>query len=308
MAHEGAALLARKVAVAGFDPAAFPLLQGMASDLSRAVSALAGNLFDSRVDVKTTGKFISLAEFVGDSPDNSTYRWVRADLTPIALIGVDALFVNACAERLLGGRKVDVSNDSPSDLDCRLLEPLWLQLMNAVSESVKRLTKADMNKLHIDERISRDGKEAVLHRETVAVYRASFQMTLSNGSRLGTCSLGMPKKRLDQLGLLSKAVAADITHAPETPWSDALRRTLARTELPVDIIADKLTLTVGELSRLDVGQILPLERKSLNGLDIVLQTNAGDVSIGKCRLGAYGGKKAAKLSADMDPELGGLFD
>lgn len=76
---------------------------------------------------------------------------------------------------------------------------------------------------------------------------------------------------------------------------EALRRNIKTTTLALDVVLERLSLTIGECSRLEVGQILPLSEADTGRLSLCAETVNDHIDIGHGEMGRWKQQRALKL-------------
>ncbi len=77
----------------------------------------------------------------------------------------------------------------------------------------------------------------------------------------------------------------------------ALRKSVRTSSITVNAVLDQLTMSVGQCSRLDVGQILPLENADPKFLRLSTETIKGPLDIAEGEMGIWKEARAVKLSS-----------
>ncbi len=96
------------------------------------------------------------------------------------------------------------------------------------------------------------------------------------------------------------AEAGRAAHArKQTPG--ALRASVRKSAITIDAVLDELTMSVGDCSRLAVGQILALPSAALERLSIAAETISGSMVIGQGAMGVWKQNRAIKLAAAIQP-------
>ncbi len=85
----------------------------------------------------------------------------------------------------------------------------------------------------------------------------------------------------------------------EGPTRDNLRKSMRRSTIGLDAVLEKLPLTIAEISRLEVGQVLELPGVEPGVLSLCAETMHGSVVISQGELGTWKGKRALKLQAPL---------
>jgi flagellar motor switch protein FliM len=84
-------------------------------------------------------------------------------------------------------------------------------------------------------------------------------------------------------------------------WAEHMRAEVMQTPLRVHGIIKAGTYSVGEISRLSLGDVLELPSGALTAIELTARTALGPVTIAQARLGARDRNKALRLSGAIDP-------
>jgi flagellar motor switch/type III secretory pathway protein FliN len=84
-------------------------------------------------------------------------------------------------------------------------------------------------------------------------------------------------------------------HQSRKTLSDSVRAST----IVLDVVLDRISLTIGECSQLDIGSVLPLAGADGNRLCLTADTINGSVDIGTGELGVWKRQRALKLSAPI---------
>ncbi len=109
---------------------------------------------------------------------------------------------------------------------------------------------------------------------------------------------------LDDIQLFARASgAAEADRAAEsrlhTP--DSLRASVRKASISIEVVLDQLTMSVGDCSRLRVGQVLSLPSAALQRLSIAAETITGSMTIGQGEMGVWKQNRAIKLASAINP-------
>lgn len=93
--------------------------------------------------------------------------------------------------------------------------------------------------------------------------------------------------------------AAEVHDTPDMSGRDVLRERVRSTTVVLDAVLDSMSMTIGECSRLEVGQVVPLPGARMDKLVLSAGTVSGSLPISRGELGAWKGFRALKLSAPV---------
>lgn len=87
------------------------------------------------------------------------------------------------------------------------------------------------------------------------------------------------------------------------PWQSHMYDVSVGSRVPLKIVLDNCPMTVGDCSRLKIGQTIDLIGASLDKLDIRAETKSGATSVGQAVLGVYKQNKAIKLLEEPNSDF-----
>ena len=91
---------------------------------------------------------------------------------------------------------------------------------------------------------------------------------------------------------------------PENPHArEILSEQLRQSRLRFDAVLDEIHLTIGEVSKLSVGQILRLPSSNTESLNIVVDTMQGGIEVSTGELGVWKQFRAVKLNKPLDAQF-----
>ena len=89
----------------------------------------------------------------------------------------------------------------------------------------------------------------------------------------------------------------------EQDGRDTLRKRVRGSTVVLDAVLHSVSMTIGECSRLEVGQIIALPEVKMNKLDLCAETVNGSLPISQGELGAWKGQRALKLHAPVPEDV-----
>jgi hypothetical protein len=96
-----------------------------------------------------------------------------------------------------------------------------------------------------------------------------------------------------------ETLAASSRQAASSQGRGTLRESVRASTIIVDGVLDRIKLTIGECSRLEVGQILPLPEVDTSNVSLRAETVNGSVDIGHCEMGVWKHQRALKLKTPI---------
>ena len=82
-----------------------------------------------------------------------------------------------------------------------------------------------------------------------------------------------------------------------------LRESVRTTHVVLDVVLDRMTLTLGDCSRLEVGQMVPLLDANPGQISLSAKTVKGDLEVGHGSMGVFKRHRALKLETAVPPRL-----
>lgn len=304
MSEAKLSVLARMAGGDGPAAAAAPSGGAIADAATRAMKAACGSLLSAAVEARLAGgESTTLEALLKPRPDNGVYYWMSDDTgAPAALFVVKPGFAAAVAERLLGGAlspPPETSEVSPLafDMAAALVDVAAPALNGAFVRVAGEMAPSLRGK-----RAMRLKAQALADCEALPVSTMKFDLGLEAGDVKGAVEIIFARDFLDRLETPAAPVLA-ARNDPDTDWPARLRRNVLACELPLAVILDTFSSSIGDLSRLEVGQQIELDPDALSALDISAMTDDGPVSIARGRLGAIQARKAVKLTTGVDPDF-----
>ncbi|MFQ5562712.1 MAG: FliM/FliN family flagellar motor switch protein [Parvularculaceae bacterium] len=302
-------LLARKIAAGRPKLDAFPAMKEFADATARCAATAIGELLQCDVQAEISGSAVTaLSDALMDGADPGVYHWIEDNAgEPAALVSISPAFSVLTMERLLGGDLQAPQEAATSNmLDFRMSESLVDVVMAALSALLQEQFESSAHIRPRYKRSMRTPKEASGEDSSAAVFRISLDLRVEDHSAAGAFGLCFPIGFVERLGLMRRRKPAAGAQK-NTLWTAQLRRNILNCELPLPIVLYRFATSVGDLSRLKVGQIVDLDPNALQSLEVTAMTNSGAISIANGRLGAYRKRKAVKLTTDIDKSfIGGL--
>jgi hypothetical protein len=80
---------------------------------------------------------------------------------------------------------------------------------------------------------------------------------------------------------------------------DALRASVKSSTILIDGVLDEISMTIGQCSRLEVGQVIALPDVDTANVSLRAETVNGTVDIGKCEMGVWKQQRALKLKTPI---------
>lgn len=126
-------------------------------------------------------------------------------------------------------------------------------------------------------------------------------LDIGEAARTGNCALLLPLAALDVVRAAVREPASGDRERPDDLWRIAMRSATSAAPVRMDAVLHRQNFTLAELERLSLGDVVPLPRSAVSGVELVIeQPNGRRATVGKGRLGAYRSQKVLKLVEDLD--------
>ena len=102
-----------------------------------------------------------------------------------------------------------------------------------------------------------------------------------------------------RLAAIQAQHAATQRQAASSKGRGALRESVRSSMITIDGVLDRFTMTIGECSRLEIGQILALPEVDTANVSLRAETVNGTVDIGHCEMGVWKKQRALKLKTPI---------
>lgn len=242
-----------------------------------------------------------LASHLAGAPDPGVYYWCYdEDGAPALLVQVSHRFAAMLTERLLGGPlKAPEGETPPSALAFDMAGALVDVLAPALNALVVKLSPGASEETFGGKRGLVSPPLVMAEIEELEMASIVVDLEIDGATLSAATTLLFARNLLERLGLVESGEAPALPTAPPG-WGEDWKRNLMTAEIPLSAVAARLPSTVGDLSRLEVGQVIPLGAEALADLDLVAETVKGAAVVARGRLGAWRGRKAVKLTTPVD--------
>ncbi|MFN7101282.1 MAG: FliM/FliN family flagellar motor switch protein [Pseudorhizobium sp.] len=93
--------------------------------------------------------------------------------------------------------------------------------------------------------------------------------------------------------------AARMRNTPSGQGSETLRASVKSSMITIEGVLHRLTLTIGQCSRFEVGQLIELPEVDTTRVSLRAETVNGNVDIGLCEMGVWKNQRALKLTTPI---------
>ncbi len=271
--------------------------------VSKSAQTVFTELLQGEVEVKAkAGGSRRLVSLLAGAPDPGVYYWVTDDEgAPALLVTVSGPFAALLTERLLGGPLRAPEGEAPAT---RLEFDMAGSLVDVITPALNAVIAKCAPSAPAEPLGGKRGLTSPLvamnEIEELEMAAIAIDLEFAGATAPTAAQLLFVRSFLQRLGLIETEGGGSET-APA--WSGGLKRNLLAAEIPLAAIVARIPSTVGDLSRLEIGQVLELGGDALGALDLVAATEKGPAVIAKGRLGAFMSKKAVKLTTPVDPDF-----
>lgn len=130
-----------------------------------------------------------------------------------------------------------------------------------------------------------------------------ISMDIGEAARSGNLDLVIPLAALDGIQARLQRAFSVNSGAQGDAWAEHMLDVVLDTEVQLTPQLFSSEFNVGELSRMQVGQVLPLNPNAHNNIELRLQSPTAKITLARARLGSWKGRKALKLLDDPSPEF-----
>ncbi|MEM9619708.1 MAG: FliM/FliN family flagellar motor switch protein [Pseudomonadota bacterium] len=299
---DGGGVLAKKVQSASFDVSAYPKLENLAADAGKFCSSclsVAANLFIPPADIDSGMQSMQAA--LESIPENATAYWFGDPADDHALlVSLSSPFVTGLSEAFLGGAFAPPEEaQAPTSLDSELAQLFANEIATGVNKFLIT-TLSDVRAGNLTLKSSTTSQKAIFKDGmTSALFKLDVTFKLETGELKSALALYFPIEFLERRGLLTQTRKSVVAQNQNTKWFADMLDNIHHTEIELPVILTKYKMTLSELTRLSVDQVISLEEDAHNTLDITLKTDDGVVTLCKGKLGTFKKNKAAKVVSDI---------
>ena len=295
------AILTQKIKGSKFNIASYPRLEDFARAFAHAVCESVRELAN-RDDFELGEPVFSMTDAAAGAPvagdDWAAFSVEARSAASKSNVCLAPAFVDALSECMLGGAfTMGQASGSPSTLQIELAGPF---VESVLSQTDQHLSAGAASQAALRfagfEGLAGEVRD---YTASGAIFNTTVRLKTEDAGGLEVASLHLPASFLEHYGLLQQARNARPQAAGNEQWRADLQASVYATGIDLPVVIGTYTASLSDLSRLEVGQIIPLEDDAQNALDVRLTTKDGVISIAKGRLGAFKDHKAVKLVSEI---------
>ena len=299
MSDSQTSLLKKKIECASFDISIYPRLDDLLAIIGKVFADGVSLQLQTSVMLKNTSANMRSDKNVleGISEDSAFYWITDQHDDNTLLIILSPAFVGALSEALLGGEFL-LATDTPS------LTSLDRELTQSLIDEIRCLLNVHIGAESVDVepaifksfRAVKSFKDVFRGQDTTAHFVVSVSLNINGISADNIVTCMFPIEFLECAGFLESKRSQSSANAENTQWFNTMRNNIMNSSIDLPVIFDRFTTTVGELSRLAVGQMLPVTPDAHQMLSIELALQNEVLQIAQGRLGTVKDSKAAKVT------------
>ena len=312
MSKQTGRVLRRKLGAIRSRGYSFPLQSRLAGLLEHAAGKGASATLGATAEATVTDSAVrSLAALIEELPASGLFVVMEAGggstgRGSMGLVGLETQLMDHFVEILSGGDP-DRCDTAPPRLPTAVDAALSIQVVGEIMAAFQARLAGLAGEVALEP--LRAGRaehvpanlQFVLPEGKYLVLRGNLD--IGDGPRGGGFQLALPLAWLEPVEEAVRRAGLASAPGESEHWQRHMREVVRVTPLPLVAVIDRCRMTVAELSRLKVGEVLQLPERTLD--DIVIELDAGPERhrIATGRLGARSRSKAVKLAEPPDPGL-----
>jgi len=296
------AVLAKKVKSASFDITNFPVLESLAARAGKICASGLSDAVNAVVRPLETKTSMRVAQKALDGLSESTnYYWFGDGTDEHALlVGLSPNFLSALSEALLGGGFVMSDEEAnPTPLDSKLAQMFVVDMAgNIIRYLAEKLPNIQPEGYEF-KRSSTSSKNILKGVQTSALFSMDIEVMIEEETLSSFLTFHFPTEFLEKMGMLAPAAKSPIGVSDNTQWYADMLDNVNHTEIPLSVMIAKYHMTLSDLSKLEVDQIIPLEENAHNTMDVTIKSEEGIFTLCKGKLGTFKKNKAVKVVSQV---------
>jgi len=304
MSEQTGRVLKRKLGALQTRGYSFPLQSKLSAQLEYAAARGASGVLGVTVEAMVMESRVEpLAALIDGLPMPGLFVLLESRAGDTALIALEMRLVDHIVEILAGGEPDEwetLPTRTPTTIDSALSKQVIAAVMETFRAEIRAL--ADGIALEPLER------RRVEHLPTNLQYLLPEQkylmfkgnLDIGDGARSGDLHLALPLTWLEPVEDVVRRLGMFRAHGESEHWRRHMRDVARVTPLPLTAVIDRCRMSVGELSRLRVGDVFRLSEATLDDVVLELDTGAEGRPVARGRLGSWKQMKAIRLSEPPD--------
>lgn len=208
------------------------------------------------------------------------------------------------SECILGAKfSLAAGEENPTGLDQEIVRSFIEDLRPLLNDHLLESSSGHHGGYLKSIRACATGRDNFQDAQPSAIFSVSIDFQIGEKTSAAQMVYHFPVEFLERRGLLEQDRKKNAIVNEKSRWQAAMLSNVENTEIELSIVLDKYKTTLSDLSRLEVGHMVPLDGDALHSLDITMRTGSGILTLGKGRLGTFKKFKAVKIISDLGPGL-----
>ena len=227
------------------------------------------------------------------------------DVDRAAIINLDLDLVYHVVDLRMGGSPSELPEFGarrPTGIDNSMCLPLVQMALDGFSAGLREAFGVDDHVAMHCKHFEHLPMSANIVSDRSDVLCVKVSLDIGESARSGDFELILPFASLDLLASRMKNSSA-ISANSRDAWAGHMMDVVLDTPLDLLPVIHSANYSVAEISRLEVGEILPLDEGAHHALDVLLDIPGDPMTIAKARLGSLKSHKALKILSDPCPEF-----
>ena len=301
-------VLRKKIEQSRVSVTSYPKLSILAATHARETAARVRSLFNTVADVRTEASAVIRAgRYLKGLPTPSVLGVLEVDGVPnSAAFHIESELVSHVIDLSLGGDPgIDSSypERTPTAIDLAMCRRFADSALLAFDTAVRTVCRGRSIGAMRCLRFETSPQMANIAPDRSEVMIINQRVEMGESSRNGFFELVLPLSVVDPIKSELMQHYGSPSSLNSDLWDAHLRHYLRQSAMTLDAVVETQRLSLRDVSAWKVGDMLHLGARSMDELELVIQTERGRRSFAQGRLGARGSNKALKLTADPPQEL-----
>jgi len=285
----------------------FPVQAKLAAKLEYAAAKGATTALGCTVEaIVEQSRVDRLSPLIDTLPMPGLFVLLHSEAGDTGLIGFDMRLVDHVVDILAGGdpnSSAALPARTPTAIDAAFCQRVTDAILAQFDAGIRAIAgEASLSPLH-------NGR--IEHMPTNLQYMLPDQQYLSchvnldigDDARTGDFHLALPLSWIEPVEAALQRSGFTPGQSESESWGRHMRKVVRLAPLSLTAVVDRYRLQVAELTRLEVGGVLPLGETGLSDVALMLETSGGKRTIGRGKLGIYKRNKAIRISEISDPSF-----
>lgn len=285
----------------------YPILTTLVAKLEHAAAKGGGSALGLPVEaIVKQSRVERIGALIDTLPMPGLFTVMTSERGDTALVGFDIQLVDHVVDILAGGEP-NISQSfparTPTAIDAALCGRLIDGMINLLSEEISQMageaTLAQLRRGQIEHMPM--NLHYLLPDQQYLTYHISLD--IGEDARNGDLFVAIPLSWIEPVEAALSKVRFIRAQGESDNWSAHMRRVVQQSPLRISAVIDLSRMQVAELTRFEVGELLPLADATIDNVTLVLRAGGSSHPIGRGRLGVFRHNKAIKIVEPPDPSL-----